>query len=119
MPLSSVFLHISIDVASLVTFADCPPLVVLPLASGQGQLYFGQTPLVKIDLKRHKRKAPLFELDPDSANLGPVQEQLSLSGRLMLAAPRLLVRGDLRADEPALPVVYPCVRAGQIGGAGS
>ena len=74
------------------------PLVVLPLAPGQRQFRFCQTAIVKVYPQRHEGETPLIELSSYPVNLGLMEQQFPLSGRLVLVESSLLVRGDTGAD---------------------
>ncbi len=66
-------------------------------------------PILEVELRRDERQAPLAHLAVEGLDLAPLQQQLAVAHRIVVLQARLVVRLDVRPDEPGLPVAHVCV----------
>ncbi len=109
-----VFFHTPCNVPFLLLVLQFVPFIVLSFSSGKSKFHFCQSPVVEVYLQRHESKAPLGEFGGDLFDLGLVQEQFSLSQRLVIVARRLRILGDRAADKPAFVIDYTGVGTLQV-----
>ncbi len=75
--------------------------VVKFLALGHGQLAFGNA-VAEVDLQRDHRHALLLRLDQQPLDFAPIQQQLALAERIVVARPAGQVLRDVAVYQPRL-----------------
>src|SRR4051812_2985621 len=93
--------ELALDLALRVAAADVGPLVPDVLAAGECDLDLDAA-FLEVHARRHEREAALPHLAVELVDLARVQEQLAVPVRVVRAHGGLVVRRDLRADEPDL-----------------
>jgi hypothetical protein len=88
------------------------------LAAPDPDLELGAS-LADVELQRHEREALRLAASDQLGDLVPVEEQLPGRGRLVVVPVPLLVRRDVRADQPRLAALDAGVRLGEVDAAGA
>ena len=99
----------------MFSLLNLPALIVLSFAAGKSKLDFGYPALVKINPQRNKSKTSLVEFGRYLTDLCLVKQKFPSPHRLVIDRPGLGVLGYLTANQPALALVYPPVRALEVG----
>ncbi len=87
-----------IHLALVLALFDRLALVVLTLADGEGKLHL-RPALLEVNHRRDQRHPFLDNLELQLADLGFVQQQQPLGGRLMTSAASLVVRRDVQCPQ--------------------
>src|SRR2546423_13313293 len=111
--LAAAVLESALDLPVGVAPRDVAPLVAHLLPAGDGELDLRAAAL-EVELRRDEREAALAHLAGQRLDLLAVKEELAVAVGIVVREVALVVRRDVRADEPHLAVAEVGVGAREI-----
>src|SRR2546423_9563353 len=111
--LAAAALERALDLPVGVAARDVAPLVARLLPAGDGELDLRAAAL-EVELRRDEREATLAHLAGERLDLLAVEEELAVAVGVVVRGVALVVRRDVRADEPDFSIAKVAIRALEV-----